>query len=115
MRTVVVATPGSRRPRFDVKGAAALYRQGLTCQQIADRYGLTRSYVSARLRRAGTPMRPAQRPRTHHHIDRAALVRLRQAGATWAELASIFRATRYAIKRCYTEAVTTSPRTGQLG
>lgn len=111
---MVVATTRSRCPRFDVTNAAALYRQGLTCQQIAERYGLTRGYVSARLRRAGTPM-PAQRPRKQHHLDLGALLRLRQAGATWAELTSIFQVTRYAIKRCYTEAVATSRLAGHSG
>ena len=105
----MAAATGSRRPRFDVRNAAALYRQGLTCQQIADRYGLTRSYVSSRLRQAGTPMRPAQRPRKQDHLDPAALHRLRRAGATWAELATIFRVTRYAVRRCYAETATMSP------
>ncbi|RYZ32224.1 MAG: hypothetical protein EOP01_01650 [Propionibacteriaceae bacterium] len=101
----------TRRPRFDVEDAALLYRAGASCQEIADRYGLTRSYVSARLRRAGTAMRPASRPSDEHHLDADTVVRLRDVGATWTELATIFRVSRYAVQRCYDRATGGSGRT----
>ena len=90
---------------LNVDKAAALYGRGLSCQQIAARYGFTRGYVSARLRRAGTVMRATGRPLDEHHLDVDALVRLREIGATWNEVATIYGVTRHAVRVCYATAV----------
>ena len=90
---------------FNLSWAQRLYLGGLSCQQIADLTGYSRGYVSARLRRAGTAMRPTGRPRDTHEIDTAALVRLRRVGATWAELATILHVSRYAVQTAYLRAV----------
>lgn len=98
---------------FEIRHAITLYACGFSAQRIADRLGYTRSYVCARLRQAGVTMRPASRPRTDHHLDQDQLVRLRHAGATWAELAQIFRVSRYAVRDRYLTA-TSNHDTGYL-
>ena len=99
-----MSTRGKTKRRFDLSTAQGLYTNGATCQQIADLMGLSRSYVSTRLRNAGTGMRAPGRPVTPVRIDVDALVRLRNVGATWTELATIFELTRYALQSIYNQA-----------
>jgi hypothetical protein len=56
---VTPAEHGSEHVTWDRQLGKELYESGLTCQQIAERFGITSGQVSRGLRNVGTVMRPA--------------------------------------------------------
>lgn len=110
-----MGTLGRRWTRFDLAEAQRLYADGATCQQIADKQNLSRTYVSTQLRNAGTAMRPVGRPRHEVIVNVDRLVRLREAGMSWRRLSEYFHVTRHAARAAYLRAVGCEGECGGIG
>jgi len=77
---------------------AALYGAGLTTREVAARLGVEATTVRRWLRETEQPVRrPGPRGRTD--IDTAALVAMRAAGLSWAELAVSAGMSRTGVRR----------------
>jgi lambda repressor-like predicted transcriptional regulator len=68
----------------DVNRAADLYAHGWTLRQIGAELGVSRTTVSEQLRRAGVTMR---RGAPAHPASTDQIVRLRDQGLTWSQVA----------------------------
>lgn len=86
----------------DAHRAAQLYRSGLTLAQVAAELGCSRSAVFRRLRRDGVPRRSGTPP--PHPAATADIVRLRDSGLTWSQVARLVGMTDQGVRSRYTTA-----------
>ena len=84
---------------------AAMYRQGMTLREIAEREGVTAASVLVTLRKAGVQMRracPPPGPRPIPYLAQA--VRLRREGLTLAQIGAVVGRTAEAVRQALTRA-----------
>ena len=84
-----MGTLGMRWSTLDLDEAHRLYAGGMSFSQVAAELGSTKSYIAKRFRQAGLPARPSGRPLTTPapDVDPADIVRLRDAGRTYPQIA----------------------------
>ena len=85
-----MGTLGMRWSTLDLDEAHRLYVGGMSFSQVAAELGCTKSYVVRRFREAGLQARPSGRPLTSPApvVDSADIVRLRDAGCSFPQIAA---------------------------
>lgn len=106
---------GTKRPRgpqphlFDLPLAVIdEYRDGATCQRLADKYGCSKNKVMYFLHDHDVEMRPKPVPATRDDLPAYEIIDLYQSGWTFAEIAELYNASISAIW-------TRVPREGRRG
>jgi transposase-like protein len=101
---------GAHRADVPAGDVARLYQAGLTVTQVASRYQAAPSTVLRRLDEAGVPRRPSSRPAPAVFPVGEAVRRVRQEGASFAEIARSYQVSADVVRRQLTARGVRAPR-----
>lgn len=108
-----MGTLGKRWSRLDLDEAHRLYAGGMSFSQVAAELGCAKSYLTRRFREAGLPARPSGRPLTTPApvVDPVDIVRLRDAGHSYPQIAAELGLSRDIVRDRYLAATGLPRRT----